>query len=161
MIDAITTKSTGLASPGKNGTADNAAAAGPFDAALAAARKAEERRKEHDSELDSIKSKGFSTWVRDQQIEELKKKLRQQVMADMGMDEQSLSQLSATMREILEQKIQEEVEKRMQEEMAKNDDSPGAQPKTAAAQPAGKNDQQGKTCPVIPSLAWPGGPSLF
>lgn len=142
--------------------------AGTFDAALIAAQKAEERKRQHATELDDIKSKGFSAWVRDKQLEELKEKLRRQVMADMGLNEDSLSRLSAAMREILEQKIQEEVEKRMQEEMAKDQDKEqekgvtGVAAKTAAAHQPGKNDQQdGKSCPVIPALAWPGGASLF
>lgn len=164
MINAISNQSLAgvSAGTGSNQQGDDTVA-GAFDAALIAARKAEERKQQHATELDAIKSKGFTAWVRDTQIEELKKKLRSQVMADMGLDEDQLTRLSAVMRQILEQKIQEEVEKRMQEEMAKdqaNGTAEGA--KTAAIQQPGKNDpQDGKSCPVIPALSWPGGASLF
>lgn len=163
MIDAISTQSLAGAA---GGTApEPGKATGAFDAALIAAQKAEERKQQHATEMDAIKSKGFTTWARDSQMEALKEKLRRQVMAEMGLDEDSLPRLSNAMREILEQKIQEEVDKRMQEEMAKSQDkgSDGAAGKTAAvSQQAGKNDQDtGKTCPLIPALAWPGGASLF
>lgn len=155
MIDPIrTTPTTTLAA-----TPAQDKPAGGFGAALEAARKAEERRQQHATEMDSIKSKGFSAWVRDSQQEALKEKLRKMVMAEMGVDEDSLSRLSAVMREILEKKIQEEVDRRMQEAAAEQQE-PGA--KTASVtQPQGKNDQDGKTCPVIPALSWPGAASLF
>lgn len=163
MIDALST--TSLAGPPAGvGTSPRDSQPGAFDAALAAARKAEERQRQHATEMDSIKSKGFTAWVRDEQIEALKEKLRRQVMADMGLEEDQLAQLSSAMRDILEQKIREEVEKRMEEEMAKDQKDPDGREaaKTASAQQPGKNDQQdGKTFPVIPALSWPGGPSLF
>lgn len=164
MINAVSNQSLSGVSAGSGSTQqDDDALAMTFDAALIAARKAESRKQQHATELDSIKSKGFTAWVRDTQIAELKEKLRRQVMADMGLDENQLTRLSAAMRQILEQKIQEEVEKRMQEEMAKNQVEGAAEnTKTAALQQPGKNDQQdGKSCPVIPALAWPGGASLF
>lgn len=144
---------------------------GGFSAALDAARKAEQRAQQHATELDSIKSKGFSAWVRDTQQEALKEKLRKMVMADMGLDEDSLSRLSGVMREILEKKINEEIEQRMQEMAATDDQDKQKNPVTAAAatepsnaasaQPVGKKDQDGKTVPVIPALSWPGAASLF
>lgn len=163
MIDAISKQSQSAATG--TGTAATGAL-GEFGTALSAAQqaaqKAEAQQQQRASELDAIKSKGFSAWVRDTQIEALKEKLRKQVMADMGIDDDSLSRLSAVMREILEKKIQEEIERRMQEETAKNGDGKDQdQTKVAAAQQAGKKDQDGKTCPVIPALSWPGAASLF
>lgn len=163
MIDAIS-KQTASAATGTGGTA--AGSLGEFatvlTAAQKAAQKAEQQKQQQANELESIKTKGFSAWVRDTQIEALKEKLRKQVMADMGVDDDSLSRLSSVMREILEKKIQEEVERRMQEESAKSADGEEQdQSKVAAAQQTGKNDQDGKTCPVIPVLAWPGAASLF
>lgn len=164
MIDAISKQSQSAATG--TGTAAAGGALGEFGSALSAAQqaaqKAEAQQQQRASELDAIKSKGFSAWVRDTQIEALKEKLRKQVMADMGVDDDSLSRLSAVMREILEKKIQEEVERRMQEETAKNGDGKDQdQTKVAATQQAGKKDQDGKTCPVIPALSWPGAASLF
>ncbi|HLO77562.1 MAG TPA: hypothetical protein VK196_13985, partial [Magnetospirillum sp.] len=172
MIDSISTasgSSAGTASGSKVSVGEFSDFSTVLTAAEKAAQQAEQRKKEHAAEVDAIKSGGFTAWVRDTQIETLKEKLRKQVMADMGIDENSLSHLSSVMRNILEQKIQEEIERRMQEESAKNDNGkakgidqastkdqpPPDQAKIAAAQQTGKNDQDGKTCPVIPALVWP------
>lgn len=167
MIDAITTNALSSASAGTGTTTGSTTG---FDTALTAAQQAAQQAKQreqaHASELDAIKSKGFSAWVRDSQIEALKEKLRKQVMADMGIDDDSLSRLSSVMREILEKKIQEEIERRMQEQTAKDETGQNQtvtqnQSKTEAAQQTGKNDRDGKSCPVIPALSWPGAASLF
>jgi membrane peptidoglycan carboxypeptidase len=161
MIDSLTS----TASPLTSATASPASSTKntAFDAALQATQKAEQRRQNHADE--AIKTGGFTNWVRDTQIEALKEKLRKQVMADMGVDEDSLSRLSAVMREVLEKKIQEEVERRMQEAAAETDKSEaqkgGVDDKTATVAQVGKKDQDGKTCPVIPALSWPGAASLF
>src|SRR5512145_384349 len=160
MIDSITSQTLAVASAGTSTT--TTAASGGFNAALDAERKAEAAKQARASELDAIKTKGFSTWVRDTQIEKLKEELRKKVMAEMGVDDDSLSKLSSVMREILEKKIQEEVDKRLQEETAKQQDDKDHTTTASAQQPqqAGKNNQDGKTCPVIPALSWPGAASL-
>lgn len=161
MIDPLSSAGTTLASASLgNSTKDNR-----FDAALQAAQKAEQRSQSLAKDMEAIKTDGFSNWVRDTQIEALKEKLRQQVMADMGVDEDSLGRLSAVMREVLEKKIQEEVDRRMQEATAANEDETsgtgtGTQSSLTSSQ-TGKNDQDGKTCPVIPALSWPGAASLL
>lgn len=172
MIDPLSTTilpaAAGGALSGRD-TRSGATTTGGFDAALEAARKADSARKARTSEVDAIKSKGFSAWVRDTQIEKLKEKLRQQVMAEMGLNDDDLSKLSKVMQEILEKKIQEEVDKRLEQENAKMQDEQngGKTAKGVAAQhnqqgqQAGKNDQDGKSCPVIPALSWPGAASLF
>jgi hypothetical protein len=188
MIDAL--NATAISAPvGAIGATDDKdkdkGKTGAFDAALLAAQRAQERQQQHASEIDSIKSKGFTAWARDSQVEALKEKLRKQVMAAMGLDEDQLSHMTSAMRQILEAKIQEEIERRMEEELAKsqngdqnangqtaqngqnNQNSPNTQSTqnvaVAASPPQqdGKNDQDGKTCPVIPALSWPGAASLF
>lgn len=136
------------------------AGAGGFDAALKAAQKGAEREEARQKELAAIKDKGFSDWVRDTQIEKLKEELRKKVMAEMGLDEDQMGRMSAAAQQILEQKVQEEVERRMQEMAAEEQGKPASTVATAA-QPAGKNDLQGKKCPIIPGLAWPGGASVL
>ncbi|MGE5475058.1 MAG: hypothetical protein ACM3Q1_00230 [Bacteroidales bacterium] len=189
MIDAL--NATAISAPvGAIGATDDKDKdkTGAFDAALLAAQRVQERQQQHASEIDSIKSKGFTAWARDTQIEALKEKLRKMVMAEMGLDEDQLSHMSSAMRQILEAKIQEEIQRRMEEELAKsqsgdqnangqntqngqsNQNGPNTQStqatQTAAvtaptSQQDGKKDQDGKTCPVIPALCWPGAASLF
>jgi hypothetical protein len=81
-------------------------------------------------------------------------------MAEMGVDEQSLSSLSSVMREILEKKIEEEVQKQMEEMSAQDQTQKTDLAAQQAAEP-GKNDQGGKKSLVIPALSWPGAASLF
>lgn len=158
MIDAITSPSP--TSVKSAGAAPTTPQAGGFDAALQAAQKAEARRQAQAAEEESIKTKGFTAWARDTQLEALKEKLRKQIMAEMGVDADQLSRLTAAMRQILEQKIEQEVERRVQEEEQKQQDK-GQKSASSATQPIGKNDQGGKSCPVIPALVWPGAASLF
>ena len=160
MIESINNQRFAALPPIGGASNEPGATGGGFSAALDAERKAEQARQARTNELDAIKSKGFSAWVRDTQIEALKEKLRKQVMADMGIDEDSLSKLSSVMQEILEKKIQEEIDRRMQEQTAKDENG---QDKTAVAtaQQTGKNDRDGKNCPVIPAVSWPGGVSVF
>lgn len=148
---------------GKVAASSSSSEPGGFSAALQAAQKADERKQHQMDEMEEIKTKGFTAWVRDTQIEALKEKLRQMVMDDMGVDENSLSQLTAAMREILEKKIQEEVDRRMQEAVAEGspDTRHHAQTAATAATQTGKKDQDGKTCSVIPALSWPGAASLL
>lgn len=166
MINSINqSAAAALGDTGGGTSASAVSTGGGFDAALKAAQKTEADKKARASELESIKTKGFSNWVRDTQIEKLKEELRKKVMAEMGVNENDLSKLSSVMREILEKKIQEEVDKRMQEETAKQQDEQNGG-KTAsltkqAEQQTGKNDRNGKDCPVIPALSWPGGASVF
>lgn len=161
MIDPLSnqTATTGSAAVAVGATTT----ASGFDAALEAAQKKEAADQARASEMDAIKEKGFSAWVRDTQLEKLKEKLREQIMAEMGVDDDSMAKLSPVMQQILEQKIQEEVDKRVQEEQAKQQQQQDGQSQSvlAATQQTGKNNQGGKDCPVIPALAWPGGASLF
>lgn len=153
MIDPIGTSSPLLP---ETAAATPQAGDGKFDAALKAAQAAAQRSAAHDSERAAIVEKGFSAWVRDTKMDQLKEKLRKMVMAEMGVDADSLNRLDAAMRQILEKKIEEEVQRRMAE-AAQDENGDGT---AAQQQPAGKKDQGGISCPVIPALVWPGGGSL-
>ena len=190
MIDPTNAAATRQVSPTM--PVAGASAKGPFDDALAAAARAKASQDARDSDLASIRSKGFTAWARDTRMEKLKEELRRKVMADMGLTEEDMSKLSDAMRQVLEQKIKEEVEKRMAALREKGDQksdtaatkngdtkAPSSPPGATlmAAQEAseqsdlpaaesnpcepGKKNQAGKSCPVIPALAMPGGESLF
>lgn len=152
-IDGTTLSVQGL------GAAPASSGQGGFDAALAAANKAQAKQTAHDSEMDAIREKGFSAWVRDMRIEKLKEELRKKVMASMGLDEDSLAQMEPMVQKILEQKIQDEVEKQLaqvlQEEQGQQqaDNGPGRSVAQQSTDQAGKNDRRGISCPVIPALA--------
>lgn len=171
MIDSMSSQTLaalGSTSAASATSSESAVSGSGFDAALEAAQKRNAAEQARADELDTIKQKGFSAWVRDTQIEKLKEELRKKVMAEMGVDENDLSKLSSVMQQILEKKIQDEVDKRLQEELAKQQQQQDGQSQStlASAQQAGKNDQgknsqDGKDCPVIPALAWPGAPSVF
>lgn len=137
-----------------------AATPGGFTDALNAATRAARQQEEHRSDLAAIREKGFSDWARDIQIEKLKEELRQRVMAAMGLDENQLSRLNDAMRQILEQKIEDEVERTLQEILATATEQPGSVA-AAAYKPTGNQDTPGKKCPVIPALIWPGGASVL
>lgn len=170
-VDGAMTAST----RSRPGTGADGQGGATFGAALEAAQRAAARREQHDREMNAIADKGFTDWARDTQIEKLKEKLRRKIMAQMGLDENSLSLMTPVMQEILQRKIEEELERQLAEAMPDPRDGGGrdtprteaaTSPAPAQATPArqdqpGKNDRDGKTCPVIPVLAWPGGPSLF
>lgn len=153
-----------------------------FDAALQAAQRAEAQQSARQSELEAIRKKGFRQWVGEMQIEKLKEELRKKIMAAMGVSEEDLAQMAPAVQLILERKIQEAVENQLEQELARRQADPadpsdragetaqegGAAtdgrtvPKTESTQPLarqispGRQDENGKTCPVIPALAWPG-----
>lgn len=160
MIDSLTQTSAISSLTSGGSTSGTSSSTGGFDAALTAAQKEEERKQAQQSDIDAIRDKGFSAWARDTQVEALKEKLRQKIMAEMGVDEQSLSSLSSVLRETIEKKIEEEVQKQMEEMTAKDPSQQTGQAAQQTAQ-AGKNDQDGKSYPVIAALAWPGAASVF
>lgn len=146
-----------------------------FDAALQAASKAEARATARESEVQATREKGFRQWVGEMQIEKLKKELREKIMAAMGVSEEDLAQMAPAVQLILERKIQEAVEHQLEEELGQQQASPTGQPgqieaanggqtvqKAEATLPLARQkapdqkDESGKTCPVIPALAWPG-----
>ncbi len=177
MIGAIETAKTltgGLENLGKDKTS-----AGAFDAAMAAAQKSEQAEEARKSELQSIRDKGFRGWVGEMQIEKLKAELREKVMQAMGLTEEDLAQMAPAIQQILEQKIQEELSRQLEEELRSQQAEGASQTQTGDKQGQASNqteqagklaagvaasgqinpqdkDKQGKTCPVIPSLAWPG-----
>ncbi|MGE4279494.1 MAG: hypothetical protein AB7G62_07900 [Magnetospirillum sp.] len=171
MISTIDTTG-GLTALTSTSSATWSEQSGGFDAALAAAQKVAAKQQAHQSEMDEIREKGFSNWVRDMRIEKLKEELRKKIMASMGLDEESLAKMEPMIQQILEQKIQEEVEKQLAQALKEEDEKNGASGQQAgqgssrtiaqqATAQAGKNDRQGKTCPVIPALAGAEGVIIF
>jgi len=161
---SVTDSATSLGAFSTTDSTSSTDQSGAFGAALAAAQKAAAKQQAHQSEMDSIKEKGFTNWVRDMRIEKLKEELRKKIMASMGLDEESLAKMEPMIQKILEQKIQEEVEKQLAQALKEEEQKNGAPGQSvaqqASAQP-GKNDRQGKTCPVIPALAGAEGVIVF
>lgn len=166
MISAIDNTLTALSAGQGNSTSDSTGTG--FDAALDAAQKAQARQQAHEDEMATIRDKGFTAWARDTRIEKLKEELRKKVMAEMGLDSDSLSKMESAVQQILKQKIEEEVDKRLEQSLAEEDQGNGtttAGQQTANAQnqqsDSGKKFQGGISCPVIPALMEAGGESLF
>jgi hypothetical protein len=109
----------------------------PFDAALAAAQRAEAAANARQSEVDEIRKKGFTAWVRDTRIEKLKEELRKKVMAELGVSEDSIATLSSAIRQVLEEKIKAEVEKRLTQ-LQGNSDANSASDSSASSTSTGK-----------------------
>jgi anti-sigma28 factor (negative regulator of flagellin synthesis) len=80
--------------------------------------------------LDQIKEKGFYAWAQEQKVEKLKERIREQVMAENGLDEASLAAMEPEARTKAEATIEEEIsrlvkqamEDAMQGKMAKAED---------------------------------------
>ncbi|CCG40353.1 hypothetical protein [Magnetospirillum molischianum] len=104
---------------------------GKFSAAVEAAKRAAAREQAADDEMAQIRAKGFTAWVRDTQMEKLKEELRKKIMSEMGLTEEDLGKMTATIQQILEARIKEEVEKRLASALAANDS--GSSSKQAAS----------------------------
>jgi len=176
------------------GTGTTSATGGGFDAALAAAQKAAAQKAAQDAEMRTIRDKGFTAYARDTLAENLRQKMRQQALAAMGLDENSLAKLPPTVKNEIEQRIEAAIKLALEQTVgntaaAKKGESGGSsdsaktdqRPATAAAAKAadptppatvdafgltgqtlpGGKKSSGTICPVIPVLAWPGGPSLI
>lgn len=65
------------------------------------------------SQFSEIQNKGFANWARDEQVKKLKEELRKKVMAGMGLDEKSLSQMSSAMQRAIEERIQQAIEEEL------------------------------------------------
>jgi hypothetical protein len=167
MISGIDDNTTVSAVAGLTTSATQGTGGSDFNAALKASQKADARQKAHESEMDAIKEKGFTNWVRDTRIEKLKEELRKKIMAQMGLDEDSLSKMEPVVQQILEQKIQEAVEEQLQqalkeeEQQQQQQGAPGQSVAQQTTEQAGKNDRRGISCPVIPALAQAGGIPIF
>ncbi|MBI4968966.1 MAG: hypothetical protein HZC25_12690 [Rhodospirillales bacterium] len=170
-IDAVTSSLTAPAStPTK-------AKAGGFDAALDVAQRTAAKREAEAAALQAIRDKGFRAWAGDMQIKKIKEELRKKALAAMGLDEEGLKALGPALRQILEQKIQAEIAEQLEKTLTEqrrqaeqeaqrtgpsqpgtksSDAAGGAVPIVGAAneRPNEKKDP-GKSCRVIPALAWP------
>ena len=160
MIDPVNKTAAGgsggvttLTSPPVSGT-------GGFSAAIEAAQREADRQASAAAEMQSIRQKGFSNWVRDTEIANLKEELRRKVMAEMGVDDKSMSRLSASVAAALEKQIEDEVQRRM-EEAARNQKDGTKKTADAGQKSSTDTTKQGKDIPVIPALIWPGGASVL
>lgn len=165
MISAIDNTLLSGAAPS---TSASTGSATTFDAAMIAAQKAKAKEEAHQSDMDSIREKGFTDWVRDTRIEKLKEELRKKIMAGMGLDEDSLSKMESVVQQVLRQKIEEAVQQQLDQAMQEEEKAKTGQQQTAQATTtqtstgqSGKKDQDGISCPVIPALMGAGGVSLF
>jgi hypothetical protein len=168
MVDPIGTRSTSPIAPAASPTSPSA---GGFNAALAAQQKADADKAAHAAEIKSIRDKGFSNWVRDTYAENLRKKMREQAMASMGVTDDDLAKMPPAMRAQIEKRIEDAIKEAMDKAAKEDKDgkSKSAAAKDKDAQQAqgpgqnqpGGNNRAGKVCPVIPILAWPGGPSIL
>ena len=162
---------------------------GGFDAAMQAAQKAAAEKDADNQTIADIRKKGFVAWARDAQIKNLKEELRKKALAAMGLDEKSLAALPPSVHNIIEQRLEQELALQMAQNNPVTDktardgnsststgqtgqdsqNSNAPQPLTQVSsqsddtgqnQPS-KNNQAGKTFPVIPALIWPGGESVL
>lgn len=83
------------------------------------------------SMLADIRKKGIYAWAQEQKLEALKAKIRQQVLADRKMDENTLKGMNPEDRASVESSIEEEIARRIKEAMQANLEG---QAKDAAAQ---------------------------
>jgi hypothetical protein len=181
MISGIDSSNTQLftpPAPTAKGSAEK-----EFDAADAAKQKAEANAEARKQQMQTIREKGFRKWVGEKQAEKLKEELRKKIMASMGLTEDDIAKMAPAIQQILEQKIQEAVEQEMQKELqkqqAEKESKAAGEAQKASAQKdgeqiraakqtvlaaqeeagqiqPGQEKQDGKKCPVIPALAWPG-----
>jgi hypothetical protein len=160
MIDPINKTGNGSTGAVSVLTGAQASDTGGFSAAIEAAQRDADRKASFAAEMQSIHQKGFSNWVRDTQVDNLKEELRRKVMAEMGVDAKSMSTLSASVAAALEKQIEDEVQRRMEE--AEREQKDGTK-KTAATGQKSSTDaaKQGNDIKVIPALIWPGGASVF
>ena len=103
-----------LGMPTELGPASRTEAPSAADKAKA---KAEQSAKAQKAMLEEIRTKGIYQWAQEQKLEKLKEKIRQQVMAERGMDDAALSKLPAEQRATAESEIEAEIARRLQEAM--------------------------------------------
>ncbi len=73
--------------------------------------------------FNEIRDKGFAAYADEVRIEKLEE-MRQKILAAMGLNEESLAELSAEQRAIIERAVNREIQKRLAAERALDDDDP-------------------------------------
>jgi hypothetical protein len=111
----------------------------PLSAAEKIQAQADARAADQKATLEQIRQKGIYAWAQQEKLEALKKKIRQQVLADRKIDEAALAGMKPEDRASAEKSIEEEIARRIKEAMKTTLE---AEAKTAA--------QQGK--PVKPMI---------
>ena len=69
--------------------------------------------------ISEILEKGIYEYARERRLEKMRAEIRKQIMAEMGVTEESIAQLDTAARAELLQRIEEEVEQRLQERLRK------------------------------------------
>lgn len=90
----------------------------PRDPAEAAKDRAEASKLKQQQVLDQVREKGLYQWAQETRFEKLKEKIREQIMAERGLDAAGVDALSDDQRNSLEQEISKRVQEVMQEAMS-------------------------------------------
>ena len=84
------------------------------------------------SEMDEIREKGLTEWAREQKMEALKAKLRDEVLSSQGLTEQGVASLPETQRTSIEDEIARMIQQKMEETMQRSMDDAARSGKTKA-----------------------------
>lgn len=84
------------------------------------------------SEMDEIREKGLTEWAREQKMEALKAKLRDEVLSSQGLTEQGVARLPETQRASIEDEIARMIQQKMEETMQRSMDDAARSGKTEA-----------------------------
>jgi len=84
------------------------------------------------SEMDEIREKGLTEWAREQKMEALKAKLRDEVLSSQGLTEQGVASLPETQRTSIEDEIARMIQQKMEETMQRSMDDAARSGKTEA-----------------------------
>jgi len=84
------------------------------------------------SEMDEIREKGLTEWAREQKMEALKAKLRDEVLSSQGLTEQGVASLPETQRASIEDEIARMIQQKMEETMQRSMDDAARSGKTEA-----------------------------
>ena len=92
----------------------------PPTAAEKAQAQADARAADQKALLEQIRKKGIYAWAQEEKLAALKARIRQQVLADRKLDEDSLSKMDPAARKSAETSIQEEITRRIKEALKAN-----------------------------------------
>lgn len=84
------------------------------------------------SEMDEIREKGLTEWAREQKMEALKAKLRDEVLSENKLTEEGVAALPTEQRNSIEDQIAQMIQQKMQETMQRSMDDAARTGKTEA-----------------------------
>ena len=84
------------------------------------------------SDLDQIREKGLSEWAREQKMEALKAKIRDQVLSENGMSENGIAAMSVEQRNSVEDQIAQLIQQKLEETMKRSMEDAARSGKTEA-----------------------------